>query len=139
MQKTKELLMRHKSAILYVMFGGLTTIINIAIYAICHYIFIIGNNTSNVIAWVVSVLFAYLTNKIYVFECKKTGYTSLLNELLLFFCGRLASGFLDILLMYYWVNVKNLPALIVKIIVNIIVIILNYLISKFVVFKKLEK
>lgn len=139
MQKIKELFMQHKATVLYVIFGGLTTIINIVIYALCHYIFMLANNASNVIAWFISVFIAFLTNKIYVFESKNTEYVSLLNELLLFFSGRFISGFLDILLMHYLVDVEKLSDLVVKIIVNLIVIILNYLTSKFVVFKKLEK
>ena len=70
MEKIKELLKKYKFIILYGIFGVLTTIINIVTYALCYDMFNISNVVSNIIAWVLSVLFAFITNKIWVFESK---------------------------------------------------------------------
>jgi putative flippase GtrA len=87
---------------------------------------------SNAIAWFLSVLFAYITNRIWVFESKSP---NILKEMSLFFGGRIFSGVVDMLLMYTFIDLLVLDSTISKIIVQIIVIILNYIFSKLIVFK----
>ena len=87
---------------------------------------------SNVIAWFFSVLFAYITNRIWVFESKSP---DILKEMSLFFGGRIFSGVIDTALMYLFIDVMTIGDDISKIIVQVIVIILNYIFSKLIVFK----
>ena len=121
-----------KELALYIIFGVLTTLVNIISYFIFagvlgfHYIL------SNIIAWVLSVLFAYITNRIWVFESENS---NILKEILLFFTARLSSGIIDTALMYLFIDVFLLGDFISKIIIQIIVIVLNYIFSKFLVFK----
>ena len=136
MEKIKELLKKYKFIILYGIFGVLTTIINIVIYALCYDMFNISNVVSNIIAWILSVLFAFITNKIWVFESKCFDYKIFIKELWNFIVCRLATGALDLGIMYVGVDLLKGPALILKIASNIIVIILNYVMSKLFVFKK---
>ena len=131
-----ELLKKYKSTILYLVFGGFTTLINIVVYSLLYYICSISNSLSNVIAWVVSVLFAFITNKLFVFENKSFAFAKLLYEIGTFFLCRLATGGLDLLLMYFFVDICSFHALLMKVISNVIVIILNYFASKLLVFKK---
>lgn len=136
MEKIKKLLKKYKFIILYGIFGVLTTIINIVTYALCYDVFNISNVVSNIIAWVLSVLFAFITNKIWVFESKCFDFKIFIKELWNFIVCRLATGALDLGIMYVGVDLLKGPALILKIASNIIVIILNYVMSKLFVFKK---
>ena len=115
----------------YVVFGTLTTIVNIVVYFALEYI---GVNyiISNIIAWFLSVLFAYVTNRIWVFESKSP---DILKEMVLFFSGRIFSGVLDTALLYLFVDILTLGNTFSKIAVEIIITILNYLLSKLIVFK----
>lgn len=87
---------------------------------------------SNIIAWFFSVLFAYITNRIWVFESKSP---EILKEMSLFFGGRIFSGVVDTVLMYLFIDVLVIGDFISKIVVQVIVIILNYIFSKLIVFK----
>lgn len=93
---------------------------------------------SNIIAWIASVLFAYVTNKIYVFSSKAADIKTVARELISFVGCRLLSGFMDISIMYIFVKLLTLNDFIVKIIDNIFVIVVNYVFSKFIVFKKIR-
>ena len=139
MDKIKELIIKYKSLILYVFFGGLTTLINIVTYNVLYYVFKVGNNPSNITAWVFSVLFAYITNKLFVFESKSFAKNVFFKELVAFFSARITTGLIDIAIMYFAVDVFKLSGGLFKIITNIIVMVLNYIASKLVIFKKAEK
>ena len=117
--------------ILYVIFGILTTLVNILVY----FLFVnlnVNYLISNILAWFFSVLFAYITNRIWVFESKKE---NILKEASLFYGGRLFSGIVDTGLMYLFIDILLIGDLISKIIIQVIVVILNYVISKLIVFK----
>ena len=136
MEKLLSLLSKYKSLITYGIFGVLTTLINIGIYTLCYQQIGIGNVVSNIIAWVVAVLFAFVTNKIWVFESKSLEPAVLVAEAVSFFGCRLATGVLDIVIMYMTVDMLALNSTIMKCISNVLVIIVNYVASKFVIFKK---
>ena len=104
-----------KELIAYVFFGVLTTIVNFI-----------------TIAWFVSVLFAYITNRIWVFESKDD---NIIKEALLFYGGRIFSGAIDTALMYVFISILMTGDLFAKIVVQVVVTILNYVFSKFLVFK----
>lgn len=135
----KDLLLKYKSIILYLVFGGLTTFINIATYTSCYYLFNTGNTLANIISWVLSVLFAYITNKLFVFESKSFSGKTLFKEMFSFFSCRAVSGLMDIIIMFVAVDVFHLTAWIFKIFSNVIVLILNYIFSKTIVFNSRRK
>ena len=132
----KELLKKYKFIILYGIFGVLTTIINIATYWVFYSVLGVSNVISNIIAWVLSVLFAFITNKLWVFESKSFDFKLFMKELGSFTVCRLATGALDLGIMLVGVDLLKGPAMILKVISNIIVIILNYVMSKVFVFKR---
>ncbi len=136
MNKIFELYDKFKEQILYIVFGVLTTAINIVSFFICTRAFGLGVMTSNIIAWITSVLFAFVTNKIYVFNSRNYSIKFVLKELFDFTVSRGATGALDMGLMYLFVSVIHMEDMISKIIINIIVIILNYVLSKLYVFRK---
>ncbi|MBO7719704.1 MAG: GtrA family protein [Methanosphaera sp.] len=121
-----------KELILYVVFGVLTTVVNIIVYVIFAKFLNIDYIISNIIAWFLSVLFAYITNRIWVFESKSS---NILKEISLFFGGRLFSGVVDTSLLYLMVDILLVGDFVSKVVTQIIVVILNYVISKVVVFK----
>lgn len=121
-----------KELILYVVFGVLTTVVNIIAYVVFAKFLNVEYIISNIIAWFLSVLFAYITNRIWVFESKSD---NILREISLFFGGRLFSGVVDTSLLYLMVDILLIGDFVSKVVTQIIVVVLNYVISKLVVFK----
>ncbi len=122
-----------KELLMYVIFGVLTTLVNIVVYYISAQLLGINYLISNIIAWFLSVLFAYVTNRQWVFESKSP---DILKECILFFSGRIFSGAVDTALMWLFIDVLTIGDMASKIIIQVIVVVLNYVISKWVVFKK---
>ena len=134
METLKELYDKYKSIILYLFFGGCTTVINIASYFVVCEILLINNFSSTVIAWFVSVLFAFFTNKKYVFESNCKDLKEKCKELFSFFACRFMTGILDVIIMVIAVDYMQWNNMLWKIISNIIVIIINYIASKYFIF-----
>ncbi|WP_296790730.1 GtrA family protein [uncultured Methanobrevibacter sp.] len=116
----------------YVVFGVLTTLVNIGVYFVLTRL---GINylLSNILAWFFSVLFAYVTNRRWVFESKSP---NVLKECVLFFSGRIFSGVIDTGLMWLFIDVLAIGDVISKTVIQVIVVVLNYVISKWVVFNE---
>lgn len=127
---------KYKQGILYLIFGVLTTLINVLCYYLAFNGFKIPNLFSTVIAWIISVLFAFVTNRIFVFESKEKGTANIVREISAFFVCRLLTGAMDVLIMWISVDIMNWNSLVWKIISNVLVIILNFFASKIFVFKK---
>lgn len=128
----KELLLKYKEVIMYLIFGVLTTVVNIVVYYIMADMLQIHYMISNIVAWFLSVLFAYVTNRKFVFESKSN---EIIKEMVSFFGARLATGVMDMAFMWIFVGLGLLPDFVAKIITNVFVIIANYILSKLVVFK----
>lgn len=127
---------KYKESILYLFFGALTTLVNIVVYTLLARLFKIDYMASNIIAWILSVIFAYITNKVYVFESSTTSKKGLVIEIFSFFIARILSLVLDVLVMYIGIYVLNGNDIVVKVLSNILVIIANYFMSKLFVFRK---
>ena len=131
-----ELLRKYKSFIAYVVFGVLTTLINIITYAVCYEHLHIANVPSNIIAWTLAVSFAFITNKLWVFGSKNMSLRTILNELWKFITARLTVGLIDLAIMYVAVDICHGPGVVFKVVAGIVTIILNFVLSKLVVFRK---
>jgi len=127
---------KYEEIVNYLIVGVLTTLVSIIVYAIFTKLFHVNYMISNVFSWIVSVLFAYVTNKKYVFKSKCDSKKKVFIEIYQFFKYRILSFFIDVLLMYVFVEIITLDDMIAKVIVQIIVIVLNYVFSKLFVFKK---
>ncbi len=134
----RELFEKYRSQILYVFFGGCTTLVNLGVYHLCYRILGIANVPSTVIAWLLAVIFAFITNKIWVFDSKSRAGNVLFHEIWSFFAARIATGLLDVGIMYLAVDVMHWNDTLWKLISNVIVIILNYVASRLFIFKKKE-
>lgn len=131
-----ELYLKYKEAVLYLIFGGLTTLINIVAYTVCAHIFYMDTVDSTSVAWVIAVIFAYVTNKMFVFESKTNTFAALLKECISFLGCRVATGVMDIGIMYLSVDILHFNDVFMKIFSNVLVVILNYVFSKLFIFSK---
>ena len=131
----KEYWDKYKDVILYLVFGVFTTVVNIVSYWVCAHVFGMSVMASTVIAWALAVFFAYVTNRTMVFHSSATEKGEILKEIGSFFACRLGTGVVDWVIMFAFVNVLHFNDMIVKIAANFIVIVLNYILSKFVIFK----
>ena len=127
-------LKKYKEIVLYLLFGGGTTLVNLIFYYICYEQLGISNVASTTIAWVVSVAFAFITNKLWVFNSKRFTTRVILREGVMFFSCRLLTGLLDVVIMVLAVDVFALHAHLWKVIANIIVIVANWTASKLYIF-----
>lgn len=125
-----------KEIITYIIFGVLTTLVNYIVYFICLDKLSWNYLVVNVLAWFVSVLFAYLTNRKWVFESKAKGFKNISVECIMFFASRLTSLGIETVFLKVTVDFMGVDEKISKIIAGIIVIIANYVLSKLVVFRK---
>ncbi|MDF2567003.1 MAG: hypothetical protein K0R90_459 [Oscillospiraceae bacterium] len=130
----KRIYNQNKETILYLFFGGLTTLVNIVSFKLM--LLFAGVIVSNVVAWFVSVAFAYITNKLYVFNSKSFDRALLLKEVSSFFGYRVLSLIIDTAIVWFFVEKLLYNDLLIKILSNILVIILNYVFSKLFIFKK---
>ncbi|MCY8512922.1 GtrA family protein [Bacillus atrophaeus] len=121
---------------MYIIMGIFTTAVNISSFYILVEILDTDYKTATVIAWILSVLFAYITNKIYVFQQKTSDMRSLLRELAAFFSVRLLSLGIDLGMMILLVSQFHTNETLAKILDNVVIVVVNYIASKWLVFKK---
>jgi putative flippase GtrA len=132
------LIKKNKEIIMYLIFGVLTTVVNILTYAFSTRILDINEYISNIIAWVLSVLFAYITNRKYVFDSKAESKSAKVKEMLSFYACRLVTFGIDMALMYVMIDLIKTDDMIAKVIVNFVIIVINYIFSKLIIFKNKE-
>ena len=130
-----------KEIIRYLIVGVLTTVLSLGVYFILTNTFLnphkkLELQLANIISWFISVLFAYITNRKYVFESKEK---HIFKESLAFFSSRLATLILDMLIMFLGVSILSFNDKLVKLFSQIVIIVLNYVLSKLFVFQKKDK
>lgn len=135
-KKIKQLLEKHWDIVTYLFFGVLTTVVNYLVYFPCHNWLELSSSVSNVIAWIVAVAFAFLTNKPFVFKSMDWSAKVVLPELVKFVGSRAGSGALETVILLIFVDGLGWEGNIMKIIVSVVVVILNYVSSKLLVFRK---
>lgn len=125
--------------ITYVIFGVVTTLVNIFVFKILFENFTIAYGIANIIAVLTAKVVAYITNKLFVFRSKCENFKELCFEIIKYVFARGLTGLLDIFGMFFAVEVLKADEMITKYIIQVIVIILNYILGKKVVFKKHER
>ena len=142
MKKIKRLLLKYKEVIMYLIFGVATTLVNWVVYSLLMKTSAVNMTISNAIAWFTAVVFAYITNKLFVFESKSWNVAEVWKEVVKFFGARITTGVIEIggLPLLYYIGVKQslfgVEGFAAKILVSVIVVILNYVFSKIFVFNK---
>ncbi len=133
----KGLYFNYKEIVNYLVFGGLATLVNFISYYIFARVIGIDEVISSGLSWLCSVIFAYITNKIFVFESETKSKRQLLKECVSFFLARIISGILcDVGTFALMVRVFNINDIFSKIVTQVMVVIVNYIFSKFIVFRK---
>lgn len=141
MEQIKELYLKYKEVINYLIFGVLTTVVSLAVYYISVFTFLNPENAiqlqiANILSWIAGVAFAYFTNRKYVFESKENNK---LKEAGKFVLARVITLIMDMIIMWLGVTVLHLNDKIIKLISQIVIIVSNYIFSKVFVFKKGSK
>ncbi|MBE6632707.1 MAG: GtrA family protein [Ruminococcaceae bacterium] len=143
LEKLKTLYAKYKEPLLYLIFGGLTTAIDWAISFLLYYFWIDATqapdgmiHVADAIAWAAAVTFAFITNRIWVFESKKRGWIPILGELVGFAGGRVATFLVQEGILLVFVTWLGLNKYLFRILTAVLVIVLNYFISKLFVFRK---
>lgn len=135
-QKLRSLLVKYWDILTYLVFGVLTTVVNYAVYLPVYNFCGISAAVSNMIAWVAAVAFAFLTNKPFVFHSHDWSAQTVLPELTKFVSCRIASGALETVILFLSVDCMNWNGNIWKLVTQVLVIIINYVGSKLLVFRK---
>lgn len=136
MKKIKELFLKYKEVISYLFFGGCTFLVSIISFYIFNKVLSFNEHVSNIISWILAVAFAFVTNKVFVFESKAKEKKTVIKELISFVTARLLTLGIEEIILFVGCNLLNIDALIVKIIAQVVVIVSNYFLSKLFIFKK---
>ena len=136
MERLKALFHKYYDILVYLVFGVLTTVVNYLVYLPCYNLLHLTSAVSNVLAWAVAVVFAYLTNKPFVFRSHDWSAKTVLPELMKFVGTRLGSGGLETLILLIFVDWLQMNGNIWKLVTSVLVVVLNYVGSKLLVFRK---
>ena len=136
MDKLKALVAKHWDVLCYLFFGVLTTAVNYIIYLPCYNVLGLSGSLSNAIAWAGAVIFAYLTNKPFVFRSHDWSAKTVIPELTRFVGCRIGSGVLETAIIFLTVDCMSWNGNAMKLCTSVLVVVLNYIASKLLVFRK---
>ena len=136
MEKIRCFVEKHWDILSYLFFGVLTTVVNYLVYLPCYNLLGISASVSNIIAWVVAVAFAYLTNKPWVFRSHDWSRQTVIPELTKFVGCRIGSGALETGIIFLTVDLLCWNGNVMKLMTSVLVVVLNYIGSKLLVFRK---
>ena len=145
MDKLKSLFIRNKEIIMYLVFGFSTTVVSWGSYGLFVKTLGMSIEAGSVLSWVCAVIFAYITNKLWVFESKSFKPDTVIREVITFFGSRLITGILEIVAVPLLVKIGlsqtifGIEGMLSKVIVSVAVVILNYVFSKLLIFKNNSK
>ena len=137
----KELYNKYREFIIYIVVGVMTTIVSLGVYYALVFTILNPNDAiqlqiANIVSWICAVLFAYVTNRIFVFQSKNR---QILKEMSQFIGGRFLTLLIDMGMMFFFVTYLGFSDKIIKLIVQVVVFVANYLLSKLLVFTTKKK
>lgn len=135
-QKIRSLVEKYWDILTYLIFGVLTTVVNYLVYLPAYNLLGLSASVSNVLSWAVAVVFAYLTNKPFVFKSHDWSRATVIPELTKFVSCRIASGAMETVILLLAVDILGWNGNIWKLVTQVLVVILNYVFSKLIVFRK---
>ncbi|KRK36604.1 GtrA family protein [Levilactobacillus parabrevis] len=136
MKQLLQLYDKYKSVIAYLFFGGLTTLVNLVVFFVTATMWGWNYQIATAMAWFVSVLFAYVTNRVWVFHSHFTTFEALWREIITFFSVRAATLIMDEGIMWIGVSLLSQNEMLTKLVDQVIVVLANYFFSKWFVFRK---
>ena len=138
MDRVNAVLYKYKDIIPYLFFGVCTTVVNVISYWGFAHLLTFNVMASTIFAWILAVLFAYVTNRKWVFKSTAFSKRAIIREIISFFGCRTATGIMDWLCMFIFVELLKFDDMVIKIIANVIVVILNYVASKLIIVKVVD-
>ncbi len=136
LEKGKSFLQKNRDVLSYLIFGVLTTVVNYAVYLPVYNLLHLSAAVSNILSWVVAVAFAYLTNKPFVFQSHDWSRKTVVPELTKFVSCRIASGAMETGILFLTVDLLHWNGNVWKLVTQVLVVVLNYVASKLLVFRK---
>lgn len=127
---------KYKEGLLYLLFGGLTFFIAVFVFAVADKVFLINPLIANIVSWICGVTFSFFTTRKWVFKSDVTGMSNTINQMTGFFGARLSTLLLQELLLFFLIEICSTNGIVAKVITEFINIVLNYLVSKFIIFKR---
>lgn len=127
---------KHKEVLLYLFFGGLAFLVSIGSFYILLKYTAMNELVANAVSWIITVTFAYITNRIWVFDAATENRKELLNQIWKFYSGRIVTLVIEEAILLIFITWLGLNSMVVKIVAQVIVIVLNYVISKLFVFNR---
>lgn len=136
--KVKDLIKKvlNRETISYVICGVLTTVVSMGVYWIGYDVLAMDVLVANILSWILAVLFAYVVNKIFVFQSKTKELKEIIKEIIAFFGGRVGTLLVETLILFVFVTTLGFHEMLVKLVAQFVVLVLNYVISKLFIFKK---
>lgn len=135
MQPVKEFYRKHREMLLYVFFGGCTTVVSVGSFVLLVEALGVHPLIANVLSWIFAVGFAYATNRKWVF-CSSAKGKAVWAELLAFYGGRLLTLGLEEILLLIFVSWLDIDSTVIKLVAQLVVLVSNYILSKFLIFRK---
>ena len=136
MKRLLQLYTKYQDILAYLIFGGLTTLVNLVVFYVTATLWGWNYQVGNVWAWFLSVLCAYLTNRVWVFHSHFTTFKALVSEVVSFFLARGATLIMDMAIMWLGVSRLQQNEMLTKLVDQVVVVLANYFFSKWFVFKK---
>lgn len=136
LRRYKPIYTKYKEGILYLFFGGITFFLALAVFAGLYYVIGVNVLIANGCSWIAGVTFSFFTTRLWVFQSMTKGLDLLIRQMAEFLSARLATLLLQEILLFIFVTMLGLSSMGIKIITEVINIILNYLVSKFIIFKR---
>lgn len=133
-----ELFTKYREVLMYLIFGVLTTAVSIVTYWFFTEVLNMPVLIANVISWILAVTFAYFTNRTWVFEQKPEGFKETVKQMIGFYGGRVATLLMEEVILWLFIEQLGWNNMLVKLFAQVLVIVLNYVISKLLVFRKKE-
>ncbi len=134
-RKLKPFYEKRKDIVLYIFFGGLTTVVSFVVFWFFVDVIPLDPLIANTISWVLAVAFAFFTNRVWVFNSPTETIPAFLKQLFLFYAGRLLSFGVETIIIWIFITKLGFNDLLIKLAATVIVLILNYIISKVIVFR----
>lgn len=132
----KPIYIKYREMLLYLFFGGLSFVVSIATYALFNIELRFNELIANIFSWIITVMFAFLTNRVWVFQTPTKGKTEFVKQMLAFYSGRVVTLIIEEVILLIFITLLGFNSMFVKIVAQIVVILLNYIISKLFIFKK---
>ena len=121
---------------MYLLFGGLTTVVSLGTFWLVNRVMAQNEHIANVVSWVLAVLFAFVTNRIWVFRAKTESRAAFWRQLLGFYGGRLITLGIEEVLLLVFITWLHFDSMLIKVLAQVVVLVSNYVISKWIVFRK---